>query len=60
MFTKREYDNFYKNKHTLQIDKFKFKCCIGKNGSTNNKKEEIKKLQGESLELRIFILEKIE
>ena len=32
-----------KNKHTLQIDKFKFKCCIGKNGSTNNKKEGDKK-----------------
>ena len=28
-----------KNKHTLQIDDFKFKCCIGKNGSTNYKKE---------------------
>jgi len=31
-----------KNKHTLQIDEFKFKCCIGKNGSTKSKKEEIK------------------
>ena len=30
---------FVKNKHTLQIDEFKFKCCIGKKGSTNNKKE---------------------
>ena len=28
-----------KNKHTLQIDKFRFRCCIGKNGSTKNKKE---------------------
>ena len=28
-----------KNKHTLQIDEFRFKCCIGKNGSTKNKKE---------------------
>ncbi|MDA9793820.1 L,D-transpeptidase family protein [Pelagibacteraceae bacterium] len=28
-----------KNKHTLQIDEFIFKCCIGKNGSTVNKKE---------------------
>ena len=34
---------FIKNKHTLQIDEFKFKCCIGKNGSTNNKKEGDKK-----------------
>ena len=30
---------FVKNKHTLQIDEFKFKCCIGKKGSTINKKE---------------------
>ena len=30
---------FVKNKHTLQIDEFKFKCCIGKKGLTNNKKE---------------------
>ncbi len=32
-----------KNKHTLQIDEFTFKCCIGKNGSTKNKKEGDKK-----------------
>ena len=32
-----------KNKHTLQIDEFKFKCCIGKKGSTINKKEGDKK-----------------
>ena len=34
---------FIKNKHTLQIDDFKFKCCIGRNGSTKNKKEGDKK-----------------
>ena len=34
---------FVKNKHTLQVDEFKFKCCIGKNGSTNNKIEGDKK-----------------
>ena len=34
---------FVKNKHTLQIDDFKFKCCIGKKGTTNNKKEGDKK-----------------
>ena len=28
-----------KNKHTLKIDEFKFRCCIGKNGSTLSKKE---------------------
>ena len=32
-----------KNKQTLQIDQFKFKCCIGKHGSTRNKKEGDKK-----------------
>ena len=30
---------FLKNKHTLQIDDFYFKCCIGKNGVTRRKKE---------------------
>ena len=30
---------FLKNKHTLQIDDFYFKCCIGKNGITKRKKE---------------------
>jgi len=30
---------FIKNKYTLKIDEFKFKICIGKNGSTNNKRE---------------------
>ena len=34
---------FVKNKHTLIIDEFKFRCCIGKNGSTNKKKEGDKK-----------------
>ena len=30
---------FLKNKHTLQIDDFFLKCCIGKNGVTRRKKE---------------------
>jgi len=34
---------FIKNKHTLQIDDFKFKCCVGKKGFTKNKKEKDKK-----------------
>ena len=34
---------FVKNKHTLQIGEFKFKCCIGKKGSTKNKMEGDKK-----------------
>jgi L,D-peptidoglycan transpeptidase YkuD (ErfK/YbiS/YcfS/YnhG family) len=32
-----------KNKHTLQIDDFKFRCSIGKKGSTKSKKEGDKK-----------------
>ena len=34
---------FVKNKHTLQIDEFKFRCCIGKNGLTRRKNEGDKK-----------------
>ena len=34
---------FIKNKHTLQIDEFKFRCCIGKKGITSNKIEGDKK-----------------
>ena len=30
---------FLKNKHTLQIDDFYLKCCIGKNGVTRRKRE---------------------
>tara|TARA_B100001939_G_scaffold251776_1_gene218676 strand:- start:585 stop:1079 length:495 start_codon:yes stop_codon:yes gene_type:complete len=32
-----------KNKHTLQVDEFKFKCAIGKKGLTKNKSEGDKK-----------------
>ena len=34
---------FIKNKHTLQIDDFLFRCCVGKKGLTLNKKEGDKK-----------------
>ena len=34
---------FVKNKQTLLIDEYKFRCCIGKKGSTRNKKEGDKK-----------------
>jgi len=34
---------FVKNKHTLLIDEFKFRCCIGIKGSTKDKKEGDKK-----------------
>ena len=32
-----------KNKDTLILDDFKFKCCVGKNGFTNHKREGDKK-----------------
>ena len=41
-----------KNKHTLQIDEFKFKCCIGKNGSTKSKKEGDKKTPKGTFEIQ--------
>ena len=34
---------FLKNKHTLQIDNFYFKCSIGKNGLSKKKLEGDKK-----------------
>ena len=34
---------FIKNKHTLEIDNFIFRCSIGKKGFSNNKKEGDKK-----------------
>ena len=34
---------FVKNKYTLQVDKFRFRCCIGEKGSTSWKKEGDKK-----------------
>ena len=34
---------YLKNKHTLVVDDFSFKCSIGKNGTTKNKVEGDKK-----------------
>ena len=34
---------FLKNKHTLKIDDFIFRCCVGKKGFSNNKREGDKK-----------------
>ena len=48
---------FVKNKHTLQIDEFKFKCCIGKNGSTK-KREGDKKTPKGTLKLKILYYRK--
>ena len=51
---------YLKNKHTLQVDEFSFKCSIGKKGLTTNKKEGDKKHLKENLIYKTFILEKIE
>ena len=34
---------YIKNKHSLKVDDFKFRCCIGKNGKSKKKKEGDKK-----------------
>ncbi len=34
---------YLKNKHTLEVDDFKFRCSIGKNGKSEKKKEGDKK-----------------
>ena len=34
---------FLKNKYTLKVDDFYFKCCIGKEGLSSKKKEGDKK-----------------
>ena len=34
---------YQKNKHSLTIDDFNFKCCIGKNGISKKKRESDKK-----------------
>ncbi len=49
-----------KDKHSLKIDQFYFKCCIGKNGLTKKKLKEIKKLLEVFTKLEIYISEKIE
>ena len=34
---------YLKNKHTLEVDDFKFRCSIGKNGTSKKKREGDKK-----------------
>ena len=51
---------YLKNKHTLEVDDFKFWCCIGKNGKSKKKKKEIEKLLLVILHLKIYITDQIE
>ena len=41
-----------KNKHTLQVNEFKFRCSIGKNGLTKKKKEGDKKTPKGTFEIQ--------
>ena len=50
---------YLKNKHTLEVDDFKFKCSIGKNGKSKKKKREIKKLRLVIILLKIYITDQI-
>ena len=49
---------FIKNKHTLQIEEFKFRCCIGKKGSTKNKKEGDKKTPAGKFKFKYLLYRK--
>ena len=51
---------YLKNKHTLKVDNFYFKCSIGKNGLTKKKIEGDKKTPIGSFKLVTYIIEKIE
>ena len=51
---------FIKNKYTLKIDEFEFRCCIGEKGSTSNKKEGDKKTLKGRIKFIIYISVKIE
>ena len=51
---------YLKNKHTLEIDNFKFRCSIGKKGKGKKKKRGIKKLQLVITQLKIYTTDQIE
>ena len=51
---------YLKNKHSLTIDDFYFKCCIGKNGLSKKKEKVIKKHQLDLFQLKIYITDQIE
>ena len=52
---------YLKNKHTLEIDDFKFRCSIGKKGKSKKKKKRgIEKLQLVIMQLKIYTTDQIE
>ena len=51
---------YLKDKHTLKIDDFTLKCCVGKNGISKKKERVIKKRQQEVFLLRTYITDQIE
>ena len=49
---------YLKNKHTLQVDDFNFKCCIGKNGLSYRKIEGDKKTPIGTFEIeKLYLLD---
>ena len=46
---------YLKNKHTLKVDDFYFKCCIGKNGISKKKEKVTKKHQSDFFQLKTYI-----
>ena len=51
---------YLKNKHTLKVDDFYFKCCIGKNGISKKKREGDKKTQSDVFQSKTYISDQIE
>ena len=51
---------YVKDKHTLLVDDFRFKCCIGKNGVSKNKVEGDKKTPIGFYEIENYIIEMID
>ena len=50
---------YLKNKHTLKVDEFYFKCSVGKKGLSLKKKRVMKRPQKALSKLENCILEKI-
>ena len=47
---------YLKDKHTLVVDDFNFKCCVGKNGISKRKIEGDKKTPWGHLVLKIYTI----
>ena len=45
-----------KDKHTLHVDEFKFKCCVGKKGFTINSIDQIQPTLKKAIDLNESVL----